>query len=213
ENYEKIIKLELPNNNNIGYGYRNKALKYSVSMDTNKKISIDLDNDGKEDSLSFEIMENNRSRYSKMYVNKGEENEAVYNFDDEYLYSYNNRIIDIDKTDNYKEIVLEQDKDNWIYTILRYDGKNIEKICDYQGIIEIDEDGNCIGYNPLDTESVYVNPDGKYLILDENTEGDYRDLTDKELKFVFEDQYGNYWYTEKKDYMKDIINDAIKEKK
>ncbi|MCR5609738.1 MAG: hypothetical protein K6G26_11825, partial [Lachnospiraceae bacterium] len=104
--------LEWPPYENLGFGYKNDEVRYSNYLKKGEKIMTDLNNDGEKDSLTFKTKGISGDRYKKMYVNKGKKNEAVYEFEEgigyDYKYSEVNKIIDIDKTDNYKEIIVDK---------------------------------------------------------------------------------------------------------
>ncbi|MCR5608055.1 MAG: hypothetical protein K6G26_03245 [Lachnospiraceae bacterium] len=149
--YEEIIdgeysydSLKCPVIYNRGFGFKNEEDRYAIKIYYDEEISIDLNQDGKKENLSFEVkkIENSDFQYDfDMCVNKGKDKEAictcrnVNRFPDTYKEYYT--ICDLDKTDNYLDIIVYDMYDSKnISKVYRYDGNEIKLYCVVPAIVD-----------------------------------------------------------------------------
>ncbi|WP_427339493.1 YARHG domain-containing protein [Caloranaerobacter sp. DY30410] len=108
--------------------YENYKTNYDV-YPCNKEINVDINGDGKTERILFKL--ENMNSY-KLYINDLViEGELVYS--SKYF-----AIVDIDKNDNFKEIIISDygPSDDYVSYFYCYDGQNIIKMGQTEGLFE-----------------------------------------------------------------------------
>ncbi len=110
---------------NAGFGFSDENYYYATAPVFNKSFEIDLNNDGVKETLLVE-KKNYEDSTVNFYINKGKDNEVLKTLDSENPYVF--FFYDLDKTDNYLDIVLNDDPGKFY----KYDGKTLK----YRGSAE-----------------------------------------------------------------------------